>query len=106
MKSAKEDKKYELVLSKQDLIYYSILDFVSKNKENGTRRALGEKYTFFEKKYKMDLQKNIMIGGLVKNLFEEKHVTDNFSLKKILKAKKNEIRKASDVDNKKKTLTK
>jgi hypothetical protein len=56
------------------LLYYNILDFVSKIKENGTRRALGDKYDFFEKNYKMDFHKNKLIGNLIKDLFEEKHV--------------------------------
>ncbi|CAO3674226.1 unnamed protein product [Rhizopus stolonifer] len=106
IKSVREGMEYEPELSKQDLLYYKILDFVSKSKENGTRRALGDSYNFFETNYKMDFQKSKMIGGLVKDLFEEKHVSHDFSLKKILKEKKNEIRNTSDVDDIKKTLTK
>lgn len=63
------------------LLYYNILDFVSINKENGTRRALGDRHNFVKKKYSMtNFQKNIKIGNLVKYLLKEKHVVDLYEI--------------------------
>jgi hypothetical protein len=49
------------------LLFYSILDFVSKN-SNATKEALGDQYNFFKKQSAVSLKKDKGVRELVEEM--------------------------------------
>lgn len=75
----------------KDILSLSIIDFVSKNKSNGTMSCLGKDMTYFENIYAYTLKKDKKMGDIFLEYF---NINPNFDLKKNLKeAKKKKIRK-------------
>lgn len=102
----KSKLKHEAVLAKQDLLFYNILDFVSKNKANGTRRALGGDFPFFMQKYGgASNKKNNQVGIIAKDIL--KGTNDEFSnLKVVLKAAKAKLRNNENLCDEERSLVK
>ncbi|KAL9555585.1 hypothetical protein MBANPS3_002306 [Mucor bainieri] len=89
IKDAKAKLKHEPTLSKKDLLYYDIIDFVSKNKNNATMLALGEHYNRFKDERRRKLKRNKVIAMITNKIFD-KH--PNLPLKQILKKAKQDLR--------------
>ncbi|KAL9536595.1 hypothetical protein MBANPS3_012531 [Mucor bainieri] len=110
IKTEKRSLKHESKLSKKEyvqterhnceatnipvvsLLYYNIIDFVSGNKDNATRRALGDDFSRFAKVERSKLARNNGIAAMVNSMYESH---PNMTLKQMLKEAKRKIREAA-----------